>query len=192
MNELVVDNASLHTDNNDVTADKITVKNGGYITSLNATTTATYQTVLTATTSLTIDSTSKIDVTGRGYLGGYIGDNNSAYGRTYGNTITGGSYLYSGGSYGGSGGKYNNSDVNAVYGDPSDPDELGSGGGGQNNTSYVGGNGGGLVKVSACTLTLNGSILSEGGISNYFGVGSGGGILLNVGTLSGAGTIPRD
>ena len=191
VNELVVDNASLHTDNNDVTADRIIVKNGGYITHLNATTTATYQTVLNATTFLAIDSSSKIDVSSRGYLGGYSGGNSSSNGRTYGNTTTGGSYYSGGGSYGGVGGTYSSHAVNTVYGDPNNPDELGSGGGGYPCCGRVGGNGGGLVKISAGTLTLSGSIIANGGTATvyYAGGGSGGGILLNVGTLTGAGTI---
>lgn len=52
--------------------------------------------------------------------------------------------------------------VNAVYGDAMNPNELGSGGYG-GSTSYPGGNGGGLVKIKAGTLTVDGSILADGG-----------------------------
>jgi hypothetical protein len=141
--------------------------------------------------SITIDSTSKIDVSNRGYLGGWQGGNNSKYGMTYGNTTTGGSGWACGGSYGGLGGVYSTNLAGAVYGDLMNPDEVGSGGGGENsNSSYPGSNGGGLVKISADTrLTLDGSIISDGGDSYYESGGSGGGILLKVGTLTGAGTI---
>ncbi len=66
---------------------------------------------------IAVDSTSSINASARGYLGGYSGeDNSSYYGRTLGNTTSGGSYLYSGGSYGGLGGKYGSYAVNQVYG----------------------------------------------------------------------------
>jgi len=188
-NELVVDASSLHTDNNDVTADKITIKNGGYINHLGTTTTTTYKVVLNATTSLTIDSLSKIDVSGRGYLGGWQGGN-SYIGRTFGNTATNGSGANNGGSYGGLGGVYSGG-VNAVYGDLMNPNEVGSGGGGASSTGYScypGGNGGGLVRITAGSALVNGSILADGSGVCYGG-GSGGGITINTGTLSGTGTI---
>ena len=159
-NELVVDGASLYGTNNDITADKVTLKNSGLLSHLGATTSSTYKLALNAFTSLTIDSTSKIDVSSKGYLGGVQGsNNNSGYGRTVGNTITGGSYDSSGGSYGGLGGIWNAKQVNAVYGDPADPNDLGSGGG----SSYYaspGGNGGGLIRLKVGSLVLSGSILS--------------------------------
>ena len=60
-----------------------------------------------------------------------------------------------GGSYGGLGG----GPSNAVYGNLGDPNEPGSGG-----AASVGpaGNGGGLIRISAQTFILNGSILANG------------------------------
>jgi hypothetical protein len=179
---------------NVVTADTASLTNGGTLTQWNTTATTTYKLELNVTTALTIDSTSKIDVTGKGYLGGYAGGNTNTTGHTYGNTITGGSTNYSGGSYGGSGGIYSNGSVNAIYGELMNPNELGSGGGGGQHISYPGGNGGGLVKITAGALTLDGGIIADGGSainqSGYFnGGGSGGGIKINVSTLSGNGTI---
>ena len=138
--------------------------------------------------SLNIDATSKIDVSAKGYLGAAQGGNGSYTGRTVGNTTTGGSYRTNGGSYGGLGGIYSDSNAtNAVYGDPTDPNDLGSGGGAD---YYYGGNGGGLARLVVSTLNLDGSILADGGNGTASGAGgSGGGIRLDVGTLSGSGTI---
>ena len=123
---------------------------------------------------IAIDATSKIDVSGKGYPGAYQGGNQSNIGRTIGNTTAGGSSEYSGGGYGGSGGSFNSGTVNAVYGDPLNPNEIGSGGGG--NSSYSGGNGGGLIRIKAGTISLDGSIISDGQAgSGYGGGGSGGG-----------------
>jgi len=74
---------------------------------------------LTVAGEVLVDASSKIDVSGRGYLGNY----------TLGNTTTGGATGTSGGSYGGLGCSDGGS-ANAVYGDHRDPNELGSGGAG--------------------------------------------------------------
>ena len=76
------------------------------------------------------DSTSKIDVSGKGYLGAMQGVNtNTTSGRTNNNAV--GSSDYNGGSYGGLGGSYSGA-LNGVYGDLANPNEQGSGGGGTN------------------------------------------------------------
>ena len=75
--------------------------------------------------------------------------------------------------------------------------ELGSGRGAYSSAaSYAGGSGGGLVKIKAGTLQVDGSILADGeSRTNPYGWlmagGSGGGIRIEVGTLSGGitGTI---
>ena len=135
---------------------------------------------------LIIDATSRIDVSGRGYLGGRRGGNGDV-GRTLGNTTVGGSVRRSGGSYGGLGSSGAEPVVNAVYGDYADPNELGSGGGSDSNG---GGNGGGLVRITAGLLELEGQILANGGNGDFYGGGgSGGGIKLLVNTLSGAGAV---
>ena len=124
---------------------------------------------------LSISSNSAIDVCGKGYLAG----------RTWPNATAGASTSYSGGSYGGWGGRSGTDDVNAVYGDFRNPNELGSGGGTVKQGNQAGG---GLVRIKAGTLVLDGGILASG-VNGYYGRGSGGGILLDVGTLSGAGQI---
>ncbi len=126
---------------------------------------------------LTIDSTSSIDVSGQGYAGGY----------TLGNTTDGASLYGAGGSYGGRGGVYTgNSTSNQVYGDYRDPNEFGSGSSYYGNTSAAGG---GLIRIVANSLTLDGTINANGNTSTYGGGGSGGGIRLDVGSLSGVGSI---
>jgi hypothetical protein len=176
----------------DITADKIMLANGGVLSHAAATAASVYGLELNALTSLLIDSTSKIDVTGKGYLGGYTGGNNSNTGRTFGNTTTGGSVTYSGGSYGGLGGVYGNYPVSAVYGSFMSPNEPGSGGGACCN-GYPGGSGGGLVKIIAGTLTVDGAVLADGGSGsasgNASGGGSGGGVIINVSSLAGVGAI---
>jgi hypothetical protein len=145
--------------------------------------------------SVEIDATSRIDVSERGYLGGYR-EGLGNVGRTYGNMP--GAYLNAGGSYGGMGSLSNNNSwgtarVSGVYGDYRNPGELGSGGSGV-NSSWPGGDGGGLVRLTAGSLRVDGAILSNGGgdgSGNYQhdGGGSGGGINVNVGTLEGTGVI---
>ncbi|MCP4327260.1 MAG: hypothetical protein GY791_02325, partial [Alphaproteobacteria bacterium] len=95
-------NASDYTLNNStivvasVMSDTLTLTNNSLLTHPSTTTTEEYSLDLNITGTLTIDTTSSIDVSGRGYLGGRRGDNNSGYGRTIGNTN--GSYAYSAGS----------------------------------------------------------------------------------------------
>jgi hypothetical protein len=171
-----------------LTADTVTLTSNSVLTHPSASITAESYLDLTVTGTLSIDSSSRIDVTGRGYSGAYQGGNGNV-GRTNGNTATGGSTSYSGGSYGGSGGNYGGT-VNTLYGDLLNPNESGSGGGGD---SYnPGGNGGGLVRITAGAITLDGSIVADGQTapSGYYGGGgSGGGIRIDAGTLSGAGVI---
>ena len=81
------------------------------------------------------------------------------------------------GSYGGLG--YESDSSNALYGDFRNPNEVGSGG-----DDY---RGGGLVRLIATNLILDGSINANGsgssGTGNY-GAGSGGGIYIDVQNLS--------
>ncbi|MBS2032930.1 MAG: hypothetical protein JST54_33970 [Deltaproteobacteria bacterium] len=156
------------------------------LTAVQATTAATYKLDLNVTGAVTIDSTSSIDVSGDGYLGGYEGSNSaSAYGRTQGNALETAAQAH--GSYGGYGSSATSAWV-ATYGDLKDPNDLGSGGYGS-ATNCAGGAGGGLVRINAGSLVLNGQILAdaESNACGYYG--SGGGIRLDTGTLSGSGSI---
>ncbi|HAV61008.1 MAG TPA: hypothetical protein DCY13_01415, partial [Verrucomicrobiales bacterium] len=143
---------------------------------------------LNVTNQLAVSTNSRIDVSGRGYLGGRSGGNDGWTGRTLGNTTEGGSYRRSGGSYGGLGASGTAEPiVNTTYGLARDPNEVGSGGGAD---SDFGGSGGGLVRLTVGALSLEGQILANGGSgTSWGGGGSGGGIKLTAGTMSGSGAI---
>ena len=91
----------------------------------------------------------------------------------------------SGGAYGGLGGGSSNN----IYGDFRDPNDVGSGAG--TGSSFTGGSGGGLGRIIAQTLNLDGAILAngDGGGCCDAGGGSGGGLRIDVGTLRGFGQI---
>jgi large repetitive protein len=142
---------------------------------------------------LYIDSTSKIDVGGKGYKGGISGNSDTCQGRTIGGQLggiphSGGSY---GGSYGGLGGVFGSSIRRATLGDPSDPTYLGSGG--SCRSSSVGGNGGGLVRlVVANEVHIDGSVLANGDNASgglFAGSGSGGSIHISASHIKGSGEI---
>jgi hypothetical protein len=140
---------------------------------------------------LLIDSDSAIDVTGRGYLGG----NKTGIGETA-HTVgfAAGAQRGNGGSYGGLGGHYSGSgsnQPNPIYGDPTDPQDLGSGGGAWSGN---GGDGGGRVFITATDIEVNGAIRADGGLSSgsASGDGSGGTVNIVADTLSGTGVITAD
>ena len=113
---------------------------------------------------------------------GYPGGQGPGRGAT--NTVNGGG----GGSYGGSGGP-SPVPAGAVYGDLRHPADSGSGGG-IGYSSYVGGAGGGAIRLTVNgTLQVDGSIEASGQSVNRGGGGSGGGIYLVVNTVSGVGSI---
>jgi hypothetical protein len=137
---------------------------------------------------LSLDLTSRIDVTGRGYLGGNktgLGDTAHTVG------FAAGSQAGNGGSYGGLAGHYAASGANQpnpVYGNLANPVDLGSGGGAWGGP---GGDGGGRVLFSAINLAVDGAIRADGGLSGgtASGEGSGGSINLSARTISGKGAI---
>lgn len=160
----------------------LTLRNGAILTHTATTSTATYSLEVNITGTVDIDSTSVIDVSEKGYLAG----------RTLGNTATGASQYACGGSYGGPGGTCTvGGTVAATYGDFLNPNDLGSGSG----TYEDGAAGGGLVRLTAGILRLEGQIRANGGSGAYYyygnssGGGAGGGIYLALGTLTGSGTI---
>jgi hypothetical protein len=184
---LEVSSNSEFVSTNRTVASSVDLNNNGLITHLPSTAVASFK-VDIRTDSLSIDGTSKIDVTGLGFLGGaQPGNPLSPNGMTAG--FQAGSTGNSGGSYGGLGGSFLGSS-NPVYGDFRDPNEPGSGGSGQ--IGRLGGNGGGLIRITAQILNLNGVIRANGGnaVGNCCaGGGSGGGIRIDAGTLSGTGQI---
>jgi len=140
-------------------------------------------------TTLSIDGTSRIDVTGRGYLGG--GRSGLADGVAHTVGFAPGAQQGTGGSHGGRGGRFTGNGgrvTNALHGSLTEPTDLGSGGG---TWSGNGGDGGGRVRVVADALVVDGAIVANGGESSgsASGDGAGGSVNLDVGTLSGAGSI---
>jgi len=144
--------------------------NGAVLTHAACTTLETYQLALQVLTTMHVDAGCRIDVTGKGYLRR----------RTTGNVTEGAASGRSGGSYGGLGGDGSQGQPNQVYGDYTLPNDWGSGG---DETA-----GGGLIRIQAESLVLDGDILANGQNSGGGG-GSGGGIHVQVGQLSGAGTV---
>ena len=159
-----------------IVARDLALEDGAVLSHLPATTTETHALRLVVTNALAIDATSAIDVSARGHL----------VGRTVGNTIVGAATGGGGGSYGGRGG----STSNFPYGDQRVPNDLGSGGG---SAEGAGGAGGGLIHITARTATIDGVVRADGGNGEDRDgakpAGSGGSILLNVGTLAGTGRI---
>jgi hypothetical protein len=132
---------------------------------------------LTVRGGVTIDGQSSIDVSGMGCLQSQRWDTQSSV-----CTSAGASSDNGGGSYGGLGGGRT---PNATYGDRTNPNELGSGGA---SCCGNGSAGGGLVRITAGSLALAGTIRANGADAPD-GAGSGGGVYLNVGTLSGNGAV---
>jgi hypothetical protein len=133
-----------------------------------------YSLNMTVTNSLLVDALSRIDVSYRGYPINY----------TLGDVLMPSNMMYNAGSYGGLG-SFTGGGTTGIptYGDPHNPNNLGSASG-----PYAGGGaGGGLIRITAGEIEVDGAILANGqpGIDS----GAGGGVLLNAGTLSGNGQV---
>ena len=160
--------------------------NGARLTHSPTTATKVGRLDITVSGTLTVDATSRIDVTGRGFLGGrQPGNPFFNDGTTVG--FQRGSTGIAGGSYGGLGGAFLAS-PNPVYGDFRNPNDIGSGG---STDGTPAGNGGGLIRIVAQTIQLDGLIKADGGNGNCCSAsgGSGGGIRVDVGTLRGTGQL---
>ena len=180
---LIVSSSGELTLKDSVAASTVTITGNSTVLPVASTGTAFFKVNLTTTT-LNVDSTSRIDVSGRGFLGGrQPGNPFGTRGMTLG--FQAGSTGASGGGYGGLGG----GSSNGVYGDFRSPNDAGSGGG--SDVAAIGGNGGGLIRIVAQTINLDGSILANGagGGTADAGGGSGGGIRIDVGTLTGTGQL---
>jgi len=151
---------------------EVAATNGGILTSFSAAASQTYKLDLRVAGTLTVDAASKIDVSTQGYLAG----------RTSGNTTMGGATGQGAGSHGGLGGSLFGTACR-VYGDYANPNDWGSG--------SVDVSGGGLVRVNAATLLLDGQILADGS-GGCFGGGAGGGIYVEVARIQGQGSIKAE
>jgi RHS repeat-associated protein len=193
--DVTVNNSTLTTAGKQTMAD-LSLVNGGVLTQVATAATQVNSLDLTVSGTVTVDATSRMDASARGFLKGY----------TAGNTTVGGAQGNNGGSYGGLGAEVrattlsdpgSGGHTNAAYGDYSNPTDPGSGGGAGSVGSLSAEAGGGLIHVVAGTLDLEGQILANGGTfpSSFLlssGGGSGGGIRLDVGTITGNGSIHAD
>ncbi|MDD3474610.1 MAG: fibronectin type III domain-containing protein, partial [Candidatus Dojkabacteria bacterium] len=140
----------------------------------------------TFTGDFTVASEGSIDVSEKGYYGGYgsgagvLGSENNGGG---------------GGSHGGDGGDGNSGYLGGVaYDSSTNPQDFGSGGGG--NSGIVGGSGGGLIILNiGGTFDLQGSIIANGGDGTtrwgYYSSGGAGGGSVNIttNTFTGSGSL---
>ncbi|MCL1856915.1 MAG: hypothetical protein FWF84_04650, partial [Kiritimatiellaeota bacterium] len=167
--------------------DSITVAEGGVISHAPIGTDDLTQVWLVAPR-VEIAAGAAIDVAGKGYAGGAQGSNN---GKGPSGGLSG-SNSGSGGGHGGAGtnGSHNNAG-GAQVGDASAPTLAGSGGAGCSNGA--GGAGGGVVKIEAEVVVLEGDILASGLFATgNAGGGAGGSVWIVAETLSGAGSIRAD
>ena len=138
---------------------------------------------LTIAQDLTIDSSSRLDVSGQGY-GPASGPGAGGLGSGSGG---------GGGGFGGTGGRGDQGSGGSAYGSLTTPADLGSGGG--NGYNCTGGTGGGSIQLTVGgTLLVDGSIRAHGTGGGAFysyggGGGSGGSIFITAGTLAGSGLI---
>jgi hypothetical protein len=133
----------------------------------------TYKINFALTGNLTVQSGGEISVDGAGYRGAY-GSGAPGYN------------LRDGGAYGGVGGDKNADGTTAkVYGSPTNPTDLGSGGGFDSFTL----SGGGAIILTVSGALSNSGTISADGADIVDGPGSGGSVNLTVGTISGNGAI---
>jgi len=158
--------------------------------------------VILNATNITIDSGSSLNGDNTGDSGGVGdgGDGSGTGGGLAGNTGRGGG----GAGHGGKGGDADASQGNdgpgsggIIFGNATNPTDVGSGGGGSNLSAGVGGNGGGAITLNASdTLTINGDVTANGEAGDNVnsgpaaaGGGSGGSVRLLTTTLAGSGSL---
>jgi YD repeat-containing protein len=148
---------------------------------------------ITARDFIWVDTDSKIDVTGLGYLGGGRDGNDTTLGRTKGNSLTEGSTPGSGGSHGGKGGAFTfgSSTIGLsarTYDDKLWPTYPGSGGGSNGNPGF---NGGGVIYLDAPRIIVDGNLVANGedALNDNGGAGAGGSIIVKADSLLGSGEI---
>lgn len=153
-------------------------------------TAAGYKVAIDCTNNFTIHSGGTVDVSERGYA------SEQGPGAGASQYQNGSEYAGCGGSHAGWGSNsYNNLDnTNAPYGSVKNPVDYGSGGGRNTRYSYDGGSGGGVVDLNvAGTLTVDGTIKSNGEkAEHYAGGGAGGSIRIVTDILAGSGSIHAD
>jgi hypothetical protein len=168
-----------------VTFGNLLVIGGGSVESLESDMAQERRLDIGVTGTLYVDCVSKIDVSNRGYLGGWAIDrdgrrNDDVRGQTVGRTVDGGASGGASASHAGLGGETVASTTNSHYGSITAPSHLGSGGSGS-GTNTRGGTGGGAVAIGGsggnARLVIAGAVRADGesGIGRA-GAGSGGSI----------------
>jgi hypothetical protein len=144
---------------------------------------------LNISNAISIDATSSIHADGKGYTGGSNELFSDYKFKNYGQTVPllGIPQLHNekAGFHGGMGGKKEDSSYTlAPYDSITQPEMPGSGG-------YSGGgsHGGGVIKISASAMTVDGKISANGLLANQTGGGAGGSLWLDTNTLGGSGAI---
>jgi len=160
-----------------LTLKNLIVLNGARVETLSTTTTVEQKLDLTISDHLYVDCASSIDVSARGYLGGWGVNsdgsntkNNNAAGMTTGNSATNGPTTGASASYAGLGGERNGGKTNAPYGSLSAPFDLGTGGAGAGSCCQAGGSGGGAIRLTGGTqpadlgiFVIAGNLRADGG-----------------------------
>ncbi len=162
---------------------------------------ATFPLALTVTGSLEIDAASALRLRGAGYVGGLQGGNADYRGQTAGRSLFAGTSQGAGGSHGALGGYFGTggqgTTVPPTYDSYQDPQYPGGGGSGT-TSGEPGRNGGGLIRIAAGDLALDGLIdasgdgKAAGDAPSAGGGGAGGGISIVTGALHGSGEIAAD
>jgi len=167
--------------------DVFEAKSNATVTHATNTTTFAHSLNISATSSIDVQSGALVRLANRGFNGGACANNGSG---------TGAGQKQSGGSNGGDGGAGGgtSSATSTAYGAITQPDTIGSGGGGHINCgSGVGGGGAGAVHLAASsgTVTINGTITASGNNASGTagGGGAGGSVWIESSTLAGTGTI---
>jgi len=182
---LVVSGHTLTVDGTHTFA-SLTVTDAGVVTQSPQSTAGLASLNLTVTNAVTVTGDSRLDLSEKGYLGGWQGLNADARGRTYSNGF---GPAGTSGSHGGFGAfSAPATAASALYDDQSSVYYPGGGGAGDaTDQSQRGGNGGGIMRLTAATLHLDGVIAANGGAGLH--PGAGGGLSLDIGTLDGAGRV---
>jgi Bacterial Ig-like domain/Carboxypeptidase regulatory-like domain len=128
-----------------------------------------------------IDADSAVDVTDRGFLGGWRKrqDNSLTNASATGRSVGSGA-VSADGSHGGFGGSAAGA-TNATYGSLTEPVDFGSGGAGS-AAGDAGGNGGGAVSLQANRIVIAGGVRADGGPAGYWR-GSGGSVIVDARAL---------
>ncbi|HET8798223.1 MAG TPA: Ig-like domain-containing protein, partial [Thermoanaerobaculia bacterium] len=137
---------------------------------------------------LFVDGDSRIDVSGKGWLGGLVTREDNSFtnpsrsGRTINGTL---GATNASASHAGIGGAYLGA-TNATYGSIADPSDFGAGGAANPNGSERGGNGGGAIRIAGgsglARLVVAGRIAADGVVGAWTG-GAGGSIDLRARAL---------